>query len=109
MSFKAAYARWMQNPAVRLGLFILGCLLMIIAPIAGLLPGPGGIFLFAIGLGLALRSSIWAKRHYVRLKRQQPKLGSWADWGLRRKSAQRRQERNKAIDVTARLKSDDSN
>jgi hypothetical protein len=84
-----------QSPAVRLALFILGCMMMIAAPIAGLLPGPGGIFVFAIGLGLALRSSIWAKRHYVKLKRKQPKLGGWADWGLRRQSAKRRDEISK--------------
>jgi hypothetical protein len=95
MSFQSQYSRWMQSPAVRLALFIFGCVLMALAPLAGLLPGPGGIFLFAFGLGFALRSSIWAKRHYVRLKKQQPKIGGWADWGLRRKSALRRQKREK--------------
>jgi hypothetical protein len=92
MTIKARIAVLRQNPALRLAAFILGCLLMIAAPLAGLLPGPGGIFLFAIGLGLALRSSIWAKRRYVKLKKKQPKLGGWADWGLRRASAKRRGE-----------------
>jgi hypothetical protein len=58
-------------------------------------PGPGGIFVFAAGLALALRSSEWAKRRYVRFKRWQPKAGRWADWGLRRKSARRRHDRRK--------------
>ena len=92
MSFKARLAVLRQNPALRLVAFILGCVMMIAAPLAGLLPGPGGIFLFAIGLGLALRSSIWAKRRSVELKRKQPKLGGWADWGLRRASPKRRDE-----------------
>jgi hypothetical protein len=92
MTVKARIAVLRQSPALRLAAFILGCLLMLAAPLAGLLPGPGGIFIFAVGLGLALRSSIWAKRRYVKLKRQQPKLGGWADWGLRRGSAKRRGE-----------------
>jgi hypothetical protein len=90
MTFRERYTVLMQSPAVRLTLFILGCLMMLAAPVAGILPGPGGIFVFAIGLGLALRSSIWAKRRYVELKKKQPKLGGWADWGLRRQSAKRR-------------------
>ena len=92
MNLKAHIAVLRQNPALRLAAFILGCVMMIAAPLAGLLPGPGGIFLFAIGLGLVLRSSIWAKRRYVELKRKQPKLGGWADWGLRRSSPKRRDE-----------------
>ena len=55
------------------------------------LPGPGGIFVFAIGLAMVLKTSMWAKRHYVRFKRWQPKAGRWADWGLRRRSAKRRE------------------
>jgi hypothetical protein len=92
MNWKARIAALRQSPALRLAAFILGCVMMGAAPLAGLLPGPGGIFVFAIGLGLALRSSIWAKRRYVELKKKQPKLGGWADWGLRRASAKRRDE-----------------
>jgi hypothetical protein len=92
MTVKARLALLRQSPAFRMAAFILGCLLMVAAPIAGPIPGPGGTILFAIGLGLALRSSIWAKRRYVKLKKQQPKLGGWADWGLRRGSAKRRGE-----------------
>ena len=84
-----------RSPTYRLVMFVAGCVLMILAPVAGALPGPGGIFVFAIGLGLSLRSSLWAKRRYVAFKRMQPKIGYWADWGLRRKSAKRREERAK--------------
>ena len=76
---------------VRLTLFVLGLLLMILTPIVAVLPGPGGIFVFAAGLALALRNSDWAKRRYVHFKRWQPRVGAWADWGLRRGSHRRRE------------------
>ena len=63
----------------------------------GILPGPGGIIVFAAGLALTLKYSEWAKRQYVRFKRKHPKKGEWADWGLRRQSSKRRREREKAI------------
>lgn len=72
-------------------LFGVGVLLIIAAPLVSPLPGPGGILLFAGGLTLVLRTSLWAKRRYVRFKRWQPRAGSWADWGLRRGSARRRE------------------
>lgn len=68
---------------------------MIVAPLAGLLPGPGGIVVFAIGLGLVLRNSLWAKRRYVDFKRRFPKPASWTDWGMRRASHKRRTEVSK--------------
>jgi hypothetical protein len=39
---------------------------------------------------------MWAKRHYVRFKRWQPKVGRWTDWGLRRRSAKRREAMRKS-------------
>lgn len=84
-----------RSPTYRLVMFVIGVLLLILSPVVGALPGPGGIFVFAIGLGLILRSSLWAKRHYVVFKRKRPILGHWADWGLRRRSARRRIERKK--------------
>ena len=36
---------------------------------------------------MVLKTSMWAKRRYVRFKRWQPKAGGWADWALRRRSA----------------------
>jgi hypothetical protein len=72
-------------------LFVLGVfLLFVAAPLASPIPGPGGLLLAAAGLTLVLRTSLWAKRRYVRFKRWQPKAGSWFDWGLRRGSARRR-------------------
>ncbi len=68
---------------------------MIAAIPVGALPGPGGVFVFAIGLAMVLRTSMWAKRHYVRFKRSRPKAGGWADWALRRRSARRRLKREK--------------
>src|SRR5215212_4873437 len=77
-------------PPVRMALVIVGCLLILAAPVVGPIPGPGGIIVFAAGLSLVLKYSGWAKRLYVRLKRRHPKKGAWADWSLRRQSAQRR-------------------
>jgi hypothetical protein len=84
-------------PAVRTTLVVIGFTLMILSPLAGVVPGPGGIFVFAAGLALALRYSEWAKRKYVGFKKAHPRKGAWADWGLRRSSALRRQARDKAL------------
>jgi hypothetical protein len=84
-------------PWVEWGLFALGILLMIAAIPVGALPGPGGVFVFAAGFALVLKTSMWAKRRYVRFKRQRPKVGRWADWGLRRRSALRREALRKEL------------
>lgn len=84
-------------PATRLALMALGVVLMVGAPIVGILPGPGGVFVFAAGLTLVLRYSLWAKRRYVDFKRRYPKPGAWTDWGLRRASARRRVARDQAM------------
>jgi hypothetical protein len=86
--------RWRQfidSPIVEWSMFTFGVLLIIAGFIIAPLPGPGGIFLIAPGLALVLKSSMWAKRRYVRLKRWQPKAGRWMDWALRRPSAVRRE------------------
>ena len=88
----------LDRPWVEMLLFVVGVLLIILSPIAGIIPGPGGIFVFAAGLALVLKTSMWAKRNYVRFKRWKPKLGDWSDWGLRRASAKRRKELKKAQD-----------
>ncbi len=75
---------------VRNIIFGIGVLLVILSPLAGVIPGPGGVFVFAAGLALMLRTSMWTKRRYVHFKRWKPKAGRWADWGLRRASARRR-------------------
>jgi hypothetical protein len=86
--------RWLalgKLPAVRSGLFCLGCLLLLITPLIGVLPGPGGVVTFGAGSALVLKYSEWAKRKYVRFKRKHPNKGRWADWGMRRGSALRRE------------------
>ncbi len=88
--------RFIDHPVVEWTIFGVGVVLILLSPLAGAIPGPGGIFVFAIGLAMVLKTSMWAKRRYVRFKRQQPKIGRWADWGLRRRSALRREARAKA-------------
>ena len=83
-------------PLVRQMLVVAGCLLMAVSPLVGAIPGPGGVVVFAAGLSLALKYSGLAKRLYVRFKRRHPNKGRWADWGLRRPSAKRREEIAKA-------------
>jgi hypothetical protein len=80
-----------DHPVTEWGIFVVGVILILLSPLAGVIPGPGGIFVFAIGLAMVLKTSMWAKRRYVHFKRWQPKAGRWADWGLRRRSARRRE------------------
>jgi len=82
-------------------LFFAGILLIIVSPLVGAIPGPGGVFVFAAGLALILQNSEWAKRLYVRFKRKHPNKGRWADWGLRRTSARRREARLKQAQTEA--------
>ncbi len=98
MTLKERWYALGRSPLYRAAMFVLGCLFILLTPIVGPIPGPGGVFVFAIGLSLILRSSLWAKRHYVVFKRKQPKIGHWTDWGLRRRSARRRLERKKQRD-----------
>ncbi len=78
-------------------LFWVGVLLVVVSPLVGIIPGPGGVVFFAAGAGLMLKNSRWAKRHYARFKRRHPNKGAWADWSLRRPSQRRRAERDKAL------------
>ena len=96
MGRREAIRAFLNKPLVEIGMFVTGVLLIILSPVVGAIPGPGGVFVFAAGLALVLKTSRWAKRRYVRFKRWQPKVGRWADWGLRRRSALRREERAKA-------------
>jgi hypothetical protein len=84
--------RWfIDHPVVEWTIFAVGIVLILLAPLAGAIPGPGGVFVFGLGLAMVLKTSMWAKRYYVKFKRWQPKAGRWADWGLRRRSAKRRE------------------
>jgi hypothetical protein len=69
--------RFLDKAWVEWGMFALGVLLIIAGLAIAPIPGPGGIFLIAPGLALILKTSMWAKRHYVKLKRWQPKAGDW--------------------------------
>lgn len=87
-----------QNPLIRTLLMILGLLIMLLSPIVGVIPGPGGIFVFAAGLVLVLQNSRWAKGHFARIKRRWPRFGHYADLALRRRSARRRRERRARLE-----------
>ena len=103
MITRQQWSRFVDHPVVEWSIFALGVLLIILSPLAGVIPGPGGIFVFALGLAMVLKTSMWAKRRYVRFKRWQPKAGKWMDWGLRREAARRRKlseaEARKQVDA----------
>jgi len=96
MMSRDQWRKFMDQPWVEWGLFAVGVVLIIIGIIISPLPGPGGIFFIAPGAALILRTSMWAKRHYVKFKRWQPKAGRWTDWALQRRSAKRREALRKA-------------
>ena len=100
------WATFFNLPKVNWGLFALGILLIIGGTLLAPLPGPGGIFLIAPGIAFVLKSSMWAKRHYVRLKRWQPRAGRWMDWSLRRESHKRREALRKANKEAEKLAKD---
>ena len=93
MAKPGLYQRMRKAPQVRLALFILGCLLMVLAPLLGPLPGPGFVLLFPAGMALTLQNSPWAKRIYARFKRRHPRYAGWTDRIMRRASAARHRER----------------
>ncbi len=99
MKLREKWAALCQVQAVRSCLFVLGLMLMIASPLAGVLPGPGGILLFAAGLALTLKYSEWAKRKYVGFKRRHPRKAAWTDWGMRRQSALRRERLRKQTEA----------
>lgn len=88
--------RFIDHPVVEWTLFALGIVLLLISPLVGAIPGPGGIIVAGIGLALVLKTSMWAKRRYVRFKRSKPKVARWTDLALRRRSAKRREALRKA-------------
>lgn len=85
------------NPLTRIALLVAGVLLLIAAPIASPLPGPGGTFLAAAGTVLILRNSAWARHRFVRIKARWPRVGSLIDRVLVRASAKRRRLRAKSL------------
>jgi len=69
----------------RIALLCVGGVLIVASPAVGVLPGPGGILVFALGLALLLRNSRRMKRRYVMAKKRWPRLGRWCDRGLWRR------------------------
>lgn len=78
-------------------LLALGLLLLAVTPLVGVVPGPGGVFVFAAGMALVLRNSRLAKKLYVRFARRWPKAGEWSDWAMRRPSYLRRREAGRTL------------
>jgi hypothetical protein len=102
MISKEQWRTFIDHPAVEWTIFVVGLLLLfVVAPLVGALPGPGGVVVAGIGLAMVLKTSMWAKRRYVRFKRSRPKAGGWADWALRRRSAKRRIELQKQREAEA--------
>lgn len=86
-----------SHSMVRIALLVTGLVLLAAAPLVGVLPGPGGVFLAAAGIVLVLRNSRWARRRFVRLKAQWPRAGDFIDRILIRGSAKRRRQRAKSL------------
>jgi hypothetical protein len=74
-----------DSPAYRWAMIILGWAIMLSAPVVGILPGPGGLILFPLGLGIVLKNSIWAKRQFSKQTKRHPEYGHWFNWAMRRK------------------------
>jgi len=62
---------WTVKKIVLMGI---GWMLLIIGPIVGLLPGPGGFPIVATGLILILSQSYTAKRIFVRWQQRYPRI-----------------------------------
>ena len=103
MISRRQWQRFIDHPVVEWTMFGIGVVLLLLSPVVGALPGPGGIIVAGIGLALVLRTSMWAKRHYVKFKRWKPKAARWTDWALRRQSAQRREALRKQEEQRANL------
>lgn len=61
-------------PLRKIALLGLGWLLVVIGPIIGLLPGPGGFPITAAGLVLILSQSYMAKRIFIRMVQRYPRI-----------------------------------
>ena len=79
-----------RSPVRRWVELTVGWLALIATPFVGILPGPGGVFVFAFGATLVLRNSALARRLYVRRLRTWPRLKRAGDWALRREARRRR-------------------
>ena len=84
-----------RNPLTRTLLVVTGLLVILVSPVIGAIPGPGGVFVFAAGLVLVLQNSELARKQFARAKKRWPRFGHYADMALRRRSFRRRRERAK--------------
>ena len=62
----------LTGPA-RIGAILGGWVLIVISPLVGIIPGPGGIPVLLAGLILVLQNSRLARRQFVRLSHRFPK------------------------------------
>ena len=69
-------AREFVNRARRLGLVLLGLVVILAGILIAPLPGPGGLPVIVIGLMIVLRNSFKARRHFVRFQRAHPRMVS---------------------------------
>jgi len=99
MISRKQWRRFIDHPVTEWVIFAIGVVLLLLSPVVGALPGPGGIIIAGVGLAMVLKTSMWARRRYVRFKRWQPKAGRWTDWALRRPSARRREAIRKQQDA----------
>ena len=59
---------------LRIGLVVLGLLIILAGVIIAPLPGPFGLPIAMVGLMIVLRNSMWAKRRFIAAKRR------WPNW-----------------------------
>ena len=88
-----------RSPLVRTILVATGLLVIAVSPLVGVIPGPGGVFVFAAGLVLVLQNANWARKRFARAKRRWPRFGHYADMALRRRSFRRRRLRAKEAEI----------
>ena len=62
MISREQWRKFIDNPVVEWTLFGIGLVLLILSPLVGAIPGPGGIIVAGVGLALVLKTSMWAKR-----------------------------------------------
>jgi hypothetical protein len=68
---------WRRRAGITIGL-----LLVAASPLVGLLPGPGGVVVLAVGLGMTLRNSRQARKLYVRFRQRWPRYGRMTERAL---------------------------
>jgi hypothetical protein len=63
-----------ENAVKKVLLMTTGWILVVVGPVVGVIPGPGGIPIVAAGLVLILSQSYTAKRMFLRLERRHPRV-----------------------------------